>query len=140
MSPEAVLIPRLFQRNTHFTLNTHLEESQKGLDIAYPEFLAEIQKKHSEMTHENLIQKVQNVVADLFFGISQQVSKLKQEQFGCGVYGLDFMVDEGGQAKLLEVTVAPDCQRAQRDYPNFWNEMFGVLLYGEQSENLFRVF
>lgn len=131
---------RLFQRDTHFTLNTHVQSTQKGLDIAYPEFLAELQKTHSQMTHENLISKIEHVVADLFFGLSRQVSKLKQEQFGCGVYGLDFMVDGSGQAKLLEVTVSPDCQRAQRDYPNFWNEIFGVLLFGEQSPNLSRVF
>ena len=134
------LTDRLFQHDTHFTLNTHVQEGQKGLDISYTDFLAELQKSQPEMTHEGLVQKVQDVVAELFFGLSQQVDKLKQEKLGCGVYGLDFMVDAEGQMKLLEVTVSPDCDRAQRDYPNFWNEILGSLMFGKQSENLFRVF
>ena len=50
------------------------------------------------------------------------------------------MADPEGNLKLLEMTVSPDCERAQRDYPNFWNEIFGSLLYAKQSPNLERIF
>ena len=40
---------RIFQHNTHFTLNTHLDEGQKGLDIKYTDFLKEICEKEKDM-------------------------------------------------------------------------------------------
>jgi glutathione synthase/RimK-type ligase-like ATP-grasp enzyme len=92
------------------------------------------------MTHENLLTKIKEVVAEVFYGLSEEVSTLKKEQNGSGMYGLDFMIDEKGTVKLLEITVSPDCRRAQRDYPGFWNDVLGLMVYGEKNETFDRVF
>lgn len=130
---------RIFQHNTHFTLNTHLDEGQKGLDIKYTDFLKEICEKEKDMEYDTIAAKVKKICSEVFYGLGEQVPQLKEDKLGCGMYGLDFMVERSGEVKLLEITVAPDCERAQRDYPNYWNEILGLLIHGKQSPNLQRI-
>jgi len=41
------------------------------------------------------------------------------------VYGVDIMIDEDDfEPKLLEFTFSPDCIRACKFYPSFYNEIF----------------
>ncbi len=54
-------------------------------------------------------------------------------------YGVDVMFTrEGHEAKLLEVTFGPDCAAAVKDFPDFYNEAFGVLFLNEEHPD-FRV-
>ncbi len=47
------------------------------------------------------------------------------------VYGVDIMVDDDMNVKILEITYAPDCNRAVDYYPSFFNDIFEVLFLGE---------
>ena len=46
------------------------------------------------------------------------------------------MIDKANDGKLsvklLEVTYAPDCTRAEDYYPGFWNSIFELLFLGEE--------
>lgn len=51
-------------------------------------------------------------------------------------YGVDMMFTrEGHEPKLLEVTFGPDCAAAVKDYPDFYNQAFGVLFLHEDEEH-----
>lgn len=53
-----------------------------------------------------------------------------------GVYGMDVMIDaEKFQPKLLELTFSPDCERACKYHPTFYNDMFHLLFLNQDNEN-----
>lgn len=131
---------RLFQHDTHFTLNTHLDDNQKGLDITYEEFCKNMSKKHPEFTHEIMKNKIKELSEELFYGLGKSFEGLRKDSKGSGVYGIDVMFDSDYNAKLLEVTVSPDCERAQRDHPTFWNQILDLICFGKQSKNFEKIF
>jgi len=49
------------------------------------------------------------------------------------MYGVDVMVTEDFEAKILEVTFSPDCIRACKFNPDFFNEVFGCLFFNEKK-------
>ena len=49
----------------------------------------------------------------------------------CGVYGVDVMIDQDYNAKLLEVTFAPDMNRFSIFQPEGFNELFSNLYFNE---------
>lgn len=55
------------------------------------------------------------------------------------VYGMDVMIDKGTfTPRLLEMTFAPDCQRACKYHPTFFTDiMRGLFLNDAQSLNNF---
>ena len=54
------------------------------------------------------------------------------------MYGVDVMVTEDGDPKILEVTFQPDCKRACEFNKDFMNEVFGCLFLNE-SKNMTRL-
>ena len=48
-----------------------------------------------------------------------------------GMYGVDVMVTDQFEPKILEVTFSPDCNRACKFNPDFFNEVFGCLFLNE---------
>ena len=49
------------------------------------------------------------------------------------LYGVDIMVDQDFNAKLLEVTFAPDMKRAGLFRPKCWDELFANLFFHEET-------
>ena len=47
------------------------------------------------------------------------------------LYGIDVMVTDDFKPKILEATFSPDCKRACRFNPNFFNEVFGCLFFND---------
>jgi len=51
-----------------------------------------------------------------------------------GLYGVDVMVDQTTMdAKVLEITFAPDMERFGWFQPQGWNEVFGCLFFNEEK-------
>ncbi len=50
-----------------------------------------------------------------------------------GLYGVDVMVNQDLEAKVLEVTFAPDMERFGLFQPEGWNEVFGCLFFNEMK-------
>ena len=49
------------------------------------------------------------------------------------LYGVDVMIDQDYNAKLLEVTFAPDMNRFCLFRPEGYNEVFGNLFFNEEK-------
>jgi tubulin--tyrosine ligase-like protein 12 len=43
------------------------------------------------------------------------------------------------QPKLLEMTFSPDCNRACKYHPTFYNDIFECLFFGKENDNIERV-
>ena len=43
------------------------------------------------------------------------------------LYGIDVMITDEFEPKILEVTFSPDCKRACRFNPEFFNDVFDCL-------------
>ena len=53
-------------------------------------------------------------------------------QYARAIYGIDVMIDRTTFVpKILEVTYSPDCIRANKFYPSFWNDVFEALYLGK---------
>lgn len=50
-----------------------------------------------------------------------------------GVYGVDVMITDDFDPKILEFTFSPDCKRACVFNPDFFNDLFGCLFLNEQK-------
>lgn len=56
------------------------------------------------------------------------------------VYGMDVMISlPNFQPKLLEMTFSPDCNRACKFYPTFYNDIFECLYFGKENDNIERI-
>jgi len=49
------------------------------------------------------------------------------------MYGIDLMIDEGFQPKLLEINFGPDTDRACIYDPNYYDNVFTVLFLNEKE-------
>lgn len=49
---------------------------------------------------------------------------------------MDLMIDKTYQPKLLEMTFSPDCTRACKYTPSFYNDLFETLFFGVPNENM----
>lgn len=56
------------------------------------------------------------------------------------IYGMDLMIDTNFQPKLLEMTFSPDCTRACKFTPTFYNDIFETLFFGVPNENMIPLF
>jgi tubulin--tyrosine ligase-like protein 12 len=54
------------------------------------------------------------------------------------MYGVDVMITDDFQPKILEVTFSPDSGRACKFNPNFFNEVFGCLFMND-VKNMIRI-
>jgi len=50
-----------------------------------------------------------------------------------GLYGIDVMISDDYEPKILECTFQPDCKRACQFHPDFFNEVFGCLFLNEEN-------
>jgi tubulin--tyrosine ligase-like protein 12 len=49
------------------------------------------------------------------------------------IYGVDVMITADFQPKILECTFSPDCKRACKFNPDFFNNVFGTLFFNESN-------
>ena len=50
-----------------------------------------------------------------------------------GMYGFDLMIEEDFKVRVTEVTFSPDCDRACRFNPQFFNSVFNHLFMNEMD-------
>jgi len=79
------------------------------------------------------------MVKELFIGIKfikpEMVSKKSR-----ALYGMDVMFSlPDYQPKLLEMTFSPDCNRACKYHPHFYDDLFECMYLGKDNKNLLRV-
>lgn len=86
---------------------------------------------------EQLKEKVYKAIADVFIAFQTRYGKDIEAAGNIdksrAYYGVDIMIDQEYNAKLLEVTFAPDMKRFGDFRPNGFNELFGHLFFNEQT-------
>lgn len=49
------------------------------------------------------------------------------------IYGLDAMIDYNLEPHVIEINYQPDCTRACKFIPEFYNDLFSTLYLGNES-------
>ena len=68
---------------------------------------------------------------ELFAAVSVASSPAIHHRQCRAEYGLDVMVDADLQPHVLEATLSPDTDRANKYTPTYTNDVFGTLFLGE---------
>lgn len=108
------------------------------------EFMKEFDEEYKDrgITFAELNQKAYKAIADVFIAFQarygKEIEALGNLDKARALYGVDVMIDQDQNAKLLEVTFAPDMNRFGLFQPEGWNEIFGALYFNEEK-NITRI-
>ncbi|GJP34751.1 hypothetical protein CLOM_g19180 [Closterium sp. NIES-68] len=139
---------------THFTVMNY--SGHKYEHVPTHEFVRAFEQQHN-VTWQSIDQSVQRMLRELLAAAVTVHPEMQPDGDTCrAIYGVDVMLDDQFQPKLLEVTYCPDCTRAvtydmKRVFPrpssggnaeadeesewlrpkSFFNDVFGCLFLGE---------
>ncbi|GCC18244.1 hypothetical protein chiPu_0017860 [Chiloscyllium punctatum] len=121
----------------HFTVMNYVDET-KLKQVHYDEFIPMFEKQYPNYSWKNTEEEIHKSFVELF-----QVATAKDAPFGIcnysssrAIYAIDLMLkwdtDSDGkpimQPQILEVNFSPDCARACKYHPSFFNDVFSVLI------------
>jgi tubulin--tyrosine ligase-like protein 12 len=157
--PYTLAAHTLHRYDTQFTLAPH-DATSEQLKLMKPrgeDFVAEFDSEHGGpgTWRDQVMPKVREMFAQLFSNVplvggevllrgdaeaeAAKTDYLRQRQRFRAMYGCDVMIEcaqqesavKSFQPKLLEVTFAPDSDRAVRTVPAFFDHVFNILFRGE---------
>lgn len=121
---------------THFTVMNY---GKKLTQVMHPEFVEQFDKDYTvkwSIVHE----KIRQLLIMTLLAAQLKHPEMHSD-YSRAVYGVDIMIDEDNfEPKLLEFTFSPDCIRACKFYPTFYNEILEALFLGKLSENIDKLF
>ncbi|XP_051886251.1 tubulin--tyrosine ligase-like protein 12 [Pristis pectinata] len=124
----------------HFTVMNYVDETQLK-QVHYNEFIPMFEKQYPKYTWTSIEEEIYKSFVELF-----QVATAKPAPFGIcnypssrAIYAIDLMLkwDTDGDGKpimqpqILKVNYSPDCARACKYHPSFFNDIFSVLALDE---------
>ncbi|XP_043943114.1 tubulin--tyrosine ligase-like protein 12 [Protopterus annectens] len=127
----------------HFTVMNYAEEAPLK-QIHYDEFIPLFEKQYPEHRWNDIQVKIFKAINDLF-----QAATSKPAPFGIcnyplsrAVYAVDLMLKwdttmEGRnnmEPQILEINFNPDCNRACKYHPSFFNDIFSTLFLDETED------
>jgi len=123
---------------THFTIMTY--SGRKQDEIAPEWFLETFDQAHKDknISWDLTYGRIKDMVKEIFTAVNRAHPEMHNKNCRA-IYGMDVMIDEDYQPKLLELTFAPDCKRPSTLNPEFWNDIFDCFFLGEER-NVDRVF
>mmetsp|Transcript_10271 Transcript_10271/g.15620 ORF Transcript_10271/g.15620 Transcript_10271/m.15620 type:complete len:213 (-) Transcript_10271:50-688(-) len=122
---------------THFTVmnygnqmtNMRCEPFQEAFDLEY--------ESRGIKFERDLTPKIHKAMADVFKAFQvrygKEIESLGNLSKSRALYGVDVMVNQDLEAKVLEVTFAPDMDRFGQFQPQGWDEVFGCLFFNEMK-------
>ncbi|KRX08784.1 hypothetical protein PPERSA_08095 [Pseudocohnilembus persalinus] len=118
--------------DTHFTVMNY---GKKLEQIHDNEFLEIFEKEYGDQIKWDTIdQRIQNMVKELFIAVQKGYPKMQDDRC-VSIYGLDVMIDLNDfQPKMLEVTFSPDCNRACKYTPSFFEDIFALLFLNKSPQ------
>ena len=121
---------------THFTVMNYGNDMT---NIRCEEFMKMFDEEYADrgIKFADLNKKVHKAIADCFIAFQARYGKeleAKGNLNNCrALYGVDVMIDQDCNAKLLEVTFAPDMNRFCLFTPYGYNDVFGNLFFNEET-------
>jgi tubulin--tyrosine ligase-like protein 12 len=104
------------------------------IDMLCEEFEVHFNEAYGAGRWTEVHNRVKEMVKESFEAISKTMVQGKVPngtgQYPVATYGLDVLIDANFQPKLLEMTFAPDCERALRHQPSFVQDIFRTLFDG----------
>ena len=128
---------------THFTVMNYTE-GVKITNIRYFDFEKEFnQENEGKITFAKIRERIHEAIKKVFISFQVKYGKELEKSMDIarrsrGVYGVDVMITDQYEPKILEVTFSPDCKRACRFNPEFFNEVFGCLFFND-VKNMIRL-
>lgn len=122
---------------THFTVMNYGDVDMTNMRSA--QFMEAFDQEYAPrgIKFADLNQKVYKAIADVFIAFqARHGEEIKADgnlDKSRAYYGVDVMVDQDCNAKLLEVTFAPDMKRFSEFRPEGFNEMFSHLFFNEDK-------
>ncbi|KAK7862871.1 hypothetical protein R5R35_003026 [Gryllus longicercus] len=130
----------------HFTVMNY-NDSANLCRMLCDEFVVEFEKQYN-LEWSIVEEKIFEMLHSMFVSATSKSppAGIAHNPQSRAVYAADLMLswreDSTGnremQPKLLEVNWCPDCQRACEYYPDFYNDIFGLLFVDEEKESSFR--
>lgn len=134
----------------HWTVMNYASPD-KLLQLHYNDFIPEFNARYevqfpaagANAWESVVMQKVKVMMRQVFDAV--EPDDIPHQRFR-GAYGVDVMIKEdvdpvsgavvGLQPVLLEITFSPDCHRACKYHPHFFNDVFQTLFLGVPSSNM----
>ena len=121
---------------THFTVMNYTQ-GVKLTNIRYFDFEKEFNEEYKGIiTFDVIKERIHDAIKKVFIAFQVKHGKdleaLGDAPKRCrSLYGVDVMITDTFEPKILEVTFSPDCNRACVFNPEFFNEIFGCLFFNE---------
>ena len=115
--------PRTFtDYETHFTVMNYSNFEKKT--IYNNEFIEYLEKNN--ISWDNIYEKIKLNVKNLFLMAGKNCPQMS-DPYSRSIYGIDIMIDEDLNPRILEVNFSPDCTRACKFVPEFFDQIFSTL-------------
>jgi tubulin--tyrosine ligase-like protein 12 len=137
------MVESTFQEyETHFTVMNYGGKDMTNVRCAQFMEMFDEEYKDRGITFAELNEKAFKAIKDVFVAFQTRYGKEIMDMGDLdnarACYGVDVMIDQDCNAKLLEVTFAPDMGRFCKFTPNGYNEVFGNLYFNE-CQNMTRI-
>lgn len=120
----------------HFTVMNYKPVNLK--QINYDEFIPEFEKQYSDFKWNDIQQKIFKMIRQVFEGASNEKHPkgIPNNPQSRAMYAVDLMLDWRQDANnnsktiepvICEMNFMPDCTRACKYHPNFFNDVFNTL-------------
>ncbi len=117
----------------HFTVMNY---SKFGMQTIYDkDFIKYLKERNIEWEpiYNKLKNKVKNVMLLACKDCPQMINYNSR-----AIYGLDAMIDDQFEPHIIEINYQPDCTRACKFIPEFYNDIFSTLFF-EKDSGMFKV-
>ena len=125
------------QYDTHFTVMNYGDKEMTNLRSE--QFMEQFDEEYKEknIKFADLNKKAHEAIAQVFIAFQakhgKEIEAAGNLDKSRSLYGVDVMIDQDQNAKLLEVTFAPDMNRFCLFRPEGYNEVFGNLFFNEEK-------
>ena len=113
----------------HFTVMNYNKDVQMQ-QIYNTDFLEYL--KENKIEWSSIYQKIKLAIKKSFLMASFTCPQMT-DYYGRAIYGLDIMIDDKNEPYILECNFSPDCTRACKFTPQFYDDIFSTLFLNHDS-------